>query len=482
MAIPVSFGSHCGRADSVVCRKRVGKGPLAAVVFFVSATAPVPAAFNLYFMRYSYVADHFYYLASMGLVALASAGMCSALPSRRSLLAVALPIVGVLGALNWQHCKTFRDEETLSRDTLSRNPSAWVAHNNLGNVLAGQSKLAEAVAEYQAALRIKPDYAKAHYNLGLALDSQGKVAEAISEYTAALQINPDDPAPHNNLGLALAGQGKFRRTITEYQMALRINADNAEAHNNMGAALAGQGKVSEAIAEFAAALRIRPDYAKAHNNLGDALVSQGKLAEATTEYQAVLRINPDNAEAHDSLGVVLARQGKVSEAIAEFAAALRIRPDYAKAHNNLGNALAAQGKLAEATAEYQAALRINPDSVATHNNLGVVLAARWQTREAIAQYREALRVRPDWPPALATWLGFWHLADTLVFATVQKPFRSRSDCANSRATSKRTPWMSWLPLTPKRVDLTMLFGLLKKQSSWRALPGSKKWPGNFKNG
>ena len=137
-------------------RKRVGKGPLAAVVFFVSATAPVPAAFNLYFMRYSYVADHFYYLASMGLVALASAGMCSALPSRRSLLAVALPIVGVLGALNWQHCKTFRDEETLSRDTLSRNPSAWVAHNNLGNVLAGQGKVAEAIAEYEAALRINP--------------------------------------------------------------------------------------------------------------------------------------------------------------------------------------------------------------------------------------------------------------------------------------------------------------------------------------
>ncbi|MGD0651500.1 MAG: tetratricopeptide repeat protein [Verrucomicrobiia bacterium] len=337
-------------------RERVGKGPLAATLFFVGTTAPVPAAFNLYFTRYSYMADHFYYLAGMGFMALASAVLCKLLPIRKLLLAAALPIVTAFFALSWQHCKAFKEEESLWRDTLAKNPNAWMAHNNLGLVLASQGKTAEAIAEYRASLEIDPDNVEAHYNLGNALASQGKVAEAIAEYRASLEINPD----------------------------------NVEAYNNLGLVLAGQGKTAEAIAEYQAALRIKPDLAPTHNNLANTLVRQGRLPEAVAEYRAALRIKPDDAATHNNLGLALARRGEVEEAIAEYRTALQIKPDYAEAHYNLGLALAEQGKTAEATTEYRETLRLRPDWPPALGGLAWILAT--SSNESVRNGGEAVQL------------------------------------------------------------------------------------------
>ncbi|MGD0650345.1 MAG: tetratricopeptide repeat protein [Verrucomicrobiia bacterium] len=293
-------------------RKRVGKGPLAAVLFFVVATAPVPAFIDLYFTRYSYVADHFQYLGSIGLMALVGAATGDALLRRKPLLAAVLPMVAVLSALSWQHCKAFRDDEALWRDTRAKNPDAWLAHYNLGVVLTDQGKFAEAIAEYTAALRVKPDYVEAHNNLGLMLAGLGKTAEAITEYTAALRIDPDNADAHNNLGVALVSQGEVAKAIGQYGQALRIQPDFAEAHNNLGYALLRLGKASEAIGQYEQALRIQPDSAEVHYNLGTALLQLGKVTEAIAQYREALWLRPDWPPALSRLAWILATDRKAS--------------------------------------------------------------------------------------------------------------------------------------------------------------------------
>ena len=386
-------------------RQRWARAGIFGLGFFVTALLPVLGFFDVFYFRYSFVADHFQYLASIGVLALPAA--CITMTSDRVGRARPwlLPTLGgalllLSGALSWRQTLIYSSSETLWRGTLKNNPGAWMAHSNLGSELANQGRVAEAVTEYAAALRIKPDYPELHSNLGNVLASQGRIEEAVAEYATALRINPDCAEAHNNWGLLLAGQGKLAEATAEYQAALRIKPDSVEAHNNLGSALANQGKTEEAVAEYAAALRINPDYAEAHYNLGAALASQGKLAEATAEYATALRINPDYAEAHNNLGNVLAGLGRVSEAITEYSASLRINPDNAEAHYNLGVALAGQGKVAEAISEYAAALRIKPGFAEAHNSLGAVLAGQAKISEAMTEYREALRLRPDWPLAL----------------------------------------------------------------------------------
>jgi tetratricopeptide (TPR) repeat protein len=319
------------------------RGPLAGFLIFAGTLFPVLGFLNVYPFRYSYVADHFQYLASLGIIVPATAvlvpalGRISSRSSSRRPVAIACcgMLILVLGVLTWRQSRMYRDIETLYRESLARNPGSWLAHYNLGVLFAEMpGRLPDAIAEYQAALQIKPDYAEAHVNLGNSLlQMPGRQAEAIAEYQTALRINPEYAEAHNNLGTALSfTPGRLPDAIAEYRAAVRIDPDYADAHNNLGNALSQiPGREPEAIAEYQAALRINPDYAEAHFNLGNLLArTPGRLQDAIAEYQAAVRIRPDYAKAHFVLGVVLAGiPGRQAEAIAEYQAALRIRPDYA---------------------------------------------------------------------------------------------------------------------------------------------------------
>ena len=281
--------------------RRRTRAPLAAFLFFVGSLFPVLGFVNLYGSLYSWVWDHWQYLPDLGPIALAAAGLALARDWAATRLrwlgpALVTALAMGLGALTWAHCGMFRDDQTLYRTTIARNPACWMAHNNLGNTLNIEGRTTEAISEYQAALQIKPDHVRAHYNLAFTLAGiPGRLPEAIAEYEATLQLKPDYPEAHFDLGLALArSPGRLPEAIAQFEAALRIKPDFAEAHNNLGIALANSPtRSSEAVAEYEAALRIKPDYPKAHFNLGRALLEiPGRRQEALTHFEEALRLQP----------------------------------------------------------------------------------------------------------------------------------------------------------------------------------------------
>jgi tetratricopeptide (TPR) repeat protein len=243
--------------------------------FFVAALLPVLGFFDVYYFRYSFVADHFQYLASAGLIAVVVTGgviVCDrAGPRGRQIGVVAVPVALLsLGALTWRQAHIYRDVETLWRDTLTKNPQCWMAHNNLGMALARTGQVQGAIGQYEQALQIKPDNAEAHNNLGNALVRLGRVQEAISHYEQALRTRPDFADAHNNLGNALLRAGNVQEAVGHYEQALQLKPDNAMAHYNLGNALVQLGRVQEAIGHYEQALRINPDFVEAQSNLARA--------------------------------------------------------------------------------------------------------------------------------------------------------------------------------------------------------------------
>jgi tetratricopeptide (TPR) repeat protein len=356
------------------------RGALAAFLFFAGTLFPALGFVNVYPFRFSWVADHFQYLACLGLIVPASwalsvwAGRIA--PSKAVAVAVPTVVVLILAVLTWRQAHMYGDTETLYRETLARNPASWMAHNNLGAALAKmEGRIPEAVAEYQAALRIKPDYAEPHNNLATILSRQpGRMPEAIAEVQEALRIKPDYPEALVNLGSFLSTiPGRLPEAVAAYQAALRIKPDHAEAHNDLGLALAEMpGRLPDAIKELEAAVRLEPDNAQMHDNLASALVRMpGRLPDAIAEVRTALEITPDDPQAHDFLGRALSQQpGHLPEAIAEFETALRIAPDYAQAHNDLGVVLLyVPERRADAIAEFRAALLLNPNDPRAQSNL-----------------------------------------------------------------------------------------------------------------
>jgi tetratricopeptide (TPR) repeat protein len=316
--------------------RRTGRGPLAAFLIYAAMLFPVLGFFNVYPFVFSYVADHFQYLACIGVIVPAAAGLTRIANRFPSGMHRWMPPLGAglllttLGTLTWRQARIYRDAETLYTATLAHNPDCWLAHNNLGNLLAAAHP-DEAIAHYEAALSLKPDYADAHYNLAKTLSNlPGQRDAAIAQYEAALQADPAYADAHNNLGILLA-------------------QDSA--------------RWPEAIAHFEAALQIQPDFAMAHSNLGNMWYRiPGHLADAIAQYQAALQLEPGSAPAWFDLGNALAKADRPPEAIAAYEHALKLDPNYAEAHFNLATLLwKMPDRHADALAHYREALRLRPD-------------------------------------------------------------------------------------------------------------------------
>jgi tetratricopeptide (TPR) repeat protein len=309
--------------------RRRTRAPLAALLFFAGTLFPTLGFFNVYAFIFSYVADHWQYLASLGIIALAAAGWryLPRLPAR----IIAAVTLCALGILSWRECRMYGDVETFYRTILDRNPAAWMAQDNLGVVLARTGRLPEAIDHYQKALQLKPDYPETYNNLGNVLAKTGRLPEAIAYYEQAIRLRPASAALLSNL---------------------------AEAHYELGNALGNAGRLAEAVAQYEDALQVKPDYPEAKATLGFAFANLDRTKEAIALLQEALRLKPDYVEAHAYLGFSFSRAGRFSEAIAEYEAALRLRPGDADIHYNLGLALQAAGRPEEARAQFEETKRL----------------------------------------------------------------------------------------------------------------------------
>ena len=336
---------------------------LFALTYNVAMLFPILGFFTIYFMKYSFVADHYQYVSIISIVSpITAAGYFIAIhfgTARMSLVKViAALIVITLGILTWRQCYIYKDEKILWNDTLRKNPNCAMVHYNLANVLRSEGKFDEAVSQYRNAIFIDPDYTKAYNNLGVALESQGKFDDALLNFNYALKLNPDYSDVHHNIAALLQSQGKVDEAAGHLLQALKINPDDFEAHYNIAAIFESQGKFDEAISHYQQALRIRPDYAHAHNNLAVILKAHGRLDDAASHYLLALKAKPDDPIAYYNLANLFLSQGKIDDAIDCYRRAIQLKPDYVEAHCNLGAALESQGKFDEAIESYHKALEL----------------------------------------------------------------------------------------------------------------------------
>ncbi len=221
----------------------------------------------------------------------------------------------------------YAEAESSLRQALRLHASPG-SHYYLGNALMAQNRLEEAIAAFQAALRLQPQMAEAHANLGDALQNQGRYVEAEACYRRAIGLRPDLVGTQINLGLVLLRQKRPQEAAAGYERILRTHPGRPEVHYHRGNAYAELLRLDEAIASYREAIRLKPEFAEAHNNLGLALNQQGRREEAIACYLAALRSMPDAAGIHANLGAAFTALGRTEEALACFDRAVALAPDH----------------------------------------------------------------------------------------------------------------------------------------------------------
>jgi tetratricopeptide (TPR) repeat protein len=286
--------------------RRIGRGPFAALAFFAGTLVPALGFFDVYMMRYTFVADHFQYLASIGPIVFAAA-LLHTLSRRWTRRAPWLgPALGTalllpLGATSWAYAATFTNLETLWTTTIARNPDCSMAHNNLGQLFLARNQTDVALAHFRKAVQIDPNNAEARDSLGTVLLQRGDVDEALAHFQSALRVEPDRVETHYNLGTALLRQARLDEAIAEFETVLRRQPHHAMAHNNLGNAFFERGRMEDALGHYRQALQYRPDLAEAANNAGSVLLRGGQIDAAIEHYQKALALRPQFPEAADDL-------------------------------------------------------------------------------------------------------------------------------------------------------------------------------------
>ena len=311
---------------------------LAALWLFRHRIGPALGFFNVFPFRYSLVADHFQYHASIGLIVLVVAALAAILQragaQSSAFNAVIWPVIlATLATLTWRQAGIYKDLETLWADTIAKNPESFAAHGNMGALWLQRGEGDKAIASYERALDIKPDLVEAHLSLGIEYAKRGETDRAIEHFRAAIKTEPNFAAAHNGLGAALARQGKMDDAIGHLRLAVEYFPQFADAHMNLGLALFRAGEVAEAEAHLRAAVAIAPDEAKPRYLLANFLLDQHRDEQAIEQFEPLVRIEPRNADAHYALGLACHRMGDLSHA----AALLRrhvacFRPDVGLVH------------------------------------------------------------------------------------------------------------------------------------------------------
>ena len=328
-------------------RRSRGRPFLFALGYYLVALLPVLGFLNIYFMRYSLVADHWQYTALIGVVSLVAGLLAWVMERRGAWRTIAMAVAGALvlccAVLTFRQTLIYHDEETLWRDTLAKNPKAWIAYGNLGGLLVRE---AAAPGADSAAL----------------LDEAGRCCDR------AVTLQPQEPEAYADRALLRLARGQGEAAMQDYDKVIALNP-SPEAYYNRAEAAARLGRLQQAVDDYSHAIRLRPAYAQAYGNRALAFVQLAAAQTGQAQYELRRR------------------------AFDDFDKAVALQPDYALAYFNRGNTwLFEMRRPNEAISDYTQAIAINPGYAAAYLNRAIAYYTTKDYRRALSDVRAAERL------------------------------------------------------------------------------------------
>jgi protein O-mannosyl-transferase len=204
------------------------------LAFYVVNVIPSSGIVPFAGMRDLYVADHYQYVASVGLCFLAGLALTRAVdclnvrPAHALKVLVAALFALVLSLRCMDQLQTWRNPHTLWTHVITLNPSCYRAHFNYGTYLHENRRYPEAVMHYDLALSAgpdRPDRFKLYYNLGLIMMTCGSPGRAAGYLEKALEVYPGFGLPHSGLAQIYFDSGQYGLAIHHCRLARKYGSD-----------------------------------------------------------------------------------------------------------------------------------------------------------------------------------------------------------------------------------------------------------------
>lgn len=338
-------------------RRKIGRGPLAAALFFIGSLFPALGFLNVYPFRYSFVADHFQYLANLGLLVPIGAGL-SRLPR-----AIPVIVLAMIGFLTWRQGAVYENLEALWRDALTKNPGSWMVQNNYGAVLLQKGEPVAALEYFRRADELDPTNVENAHNIGVALLRASRPEDALPYLQRAEKLDAKRATVHYNLGTALKQLGRVDDAVVEFNKTFELDSTYAPALVELGAIELARGNARRSLEILQKAVTLDPENLSAKTGLANTLLQLRRENEAIVLLRQVLQKNPDDPDALKDLAWVLATSPEAQLRDGARAVVLAQRALQAEAKNpfvmtTLAAAYAENGRYDDAISQARAALTL----------------------------------------------------------------------------------------------------------------------------
>jgi Tfp pilus assembly protein PilF len=261
-----------------------------AVLWFLVALLPVSFLVALADVSLGDVIfEHRLYLPSVGLIALAGAGVARLMRSPRMGKAATVAAVAIaisLGAATYSRNSVWSSGMTFWGDVIEKSPDKARGYNNIAIFYRLEGRTGEALESIEKATSIDPDIPQTHYNLANIYYTQGRTDEAEEHFTEAIRLRPEYVAARVNLGILYKQAGQMDKAIEQYEAAVSYEPRTPDAYYNLANAYMRTGRYDEAVPLYEKAISIVPDNADYHNNLSVAYRQLG-LSEKADEHQKI---------------------------------------------------------------------------------------------------------------------------------------------------------------------------------------------------
>ncbi len=319
-------------------------------IFLVLQLIPVGAAM---------MADRYVYLPSIGIFWLIgllydrvrTAGVRWERMARAAIAVVVL----ICAALTIQRSAVWQNSLSLWNDVLGKYPHVFFGYNNRGTAHQAAGDLQAAMADYQRALQIMPNYPSPHYNLAKAKAALGDFRGAVEEMERAIALNPRVAVYYYERAQARMELGEWQTAMADLDSVIRLEPQHSIVWMSRGVIRKRLGDIPGAIVEYDQGLQINPRDANIYYNRGLAHFNLRDMEKAKEDFRATLQLNPGFAEAHFSLGFVFHLTGELPSALECYDQAIRHKPDFGKAFHYRGRIKEALGRNEEGMSDRQQA-------------------------------------------------------------------------------------------------------------------------------
>ena len=239
---PVAVALAIGALALLAYRKGWRGAPL-ALAFYAGSLFPALGLIDFYPMIYSFVADHFAYLPSLGVLAfvVGSGDYLLGNPGLKRALAAALLLA--LAGLTWHQSANFRDAQTLYRHSIAHNPDGYLCVALVGTELIKQAQLeledgapAAARAHFEEAkgfsslaLALKEDQQPTHFDLAIAHFALGEATAGLAHAERSAELAPNQAQAQWLAARALEATGRRAEAAARYRRVLALEPTRSDA-------------------------------------------------------------------------------------------------------------------------------------------------------------------------------------------------------------------------------------------------------------